>query len=51
MSFKGFSLLSSGGYFVQRSGTIVAILVVGHSRNISVKVFLNRSTGLREDVI
>ena len=29
MSFKGFSVLSSGGHFVQRSETILAILVEG----------------------
>ena len=39
MSFKGFSIFSSGGHFVQRSGTIIAILVEGHPRNISVKLF------------
>ena len=33
-----FSILSSGGHFVQRSGTIFAILVEGHSRNIPVKL-------------
>ena len=36
---KGFSILSFDGHFVQRSGTILAILVEGHSRNISVKLF------------
>ena len=36
MSFKGFfSIFSSGGYFVQLSGTILAILVKGHKRNIT----------------
>ena len=39
ISFKGFSTFSSGGHFVQRSGTILAILVEGHPRNISIKVF------------
>ena len=39
MSFKGFSILSSGGHFVQRSITTLAILVEGHPRNISVKLF------------
>ena len=37
MSFKGFSILSSGCHFVQQSGTILALLVEGHSRSISVK--------------
>ena len=39
MSFKGFSFLSSGGHFVQRSGTILAILIEGHLWNIPVKLF------------
>ena len=39
MSFKGFSIFSSGGHFVQQSGTILEILVKGHERNISVKLF------------
>ena len=36
---KGFSIFSSDGHFVQRSGTILAILVEGHPRNTSVKLF------------
>ena len=40
MSFKGFfSIFSFDGNFVQRSGTILAILVEGHPRNISVNFF------------
>ena len=39
MSFKGFSIFSFGGLF-QWSETILAILVEGHPRNISVKFFL-----------
>ena len=39
MLFKGFSIFSSGGHFVQRNKTISAILVEGHPRNISVKLF------------
>ena len=39
MSFHGFSIFSSGDHFVQRSGTILAILVEGHLREISVKIF------------
>ena len=39
MSFKGFSIFSSGDHFVQQSGTILAILVKGDKRNISVKSF------------
>ena len=35
----GFSILSSDGHFVQWSGINLAILVEGHSRNISVKLF------------
>ena len=32
---KGFSIFSSADHFVQRSGTILAILVEGHPRNMS----------------
>ena len=39
MPIKGFSGFSSGGHFVQWSKTISAILVEGHSRNISIKLF------------
>ena len=46
-----FSIFSSGGHFVQQSGTILAILVEGRSRNISVKLFHNRFTGLGGEVI
>ena len=34
-----FSIFSSDGHFVKRSGTILAILVEGHPRNVSVKLF------------
>ena len=37
--FFFFSIFSSGDHFVQRNRTILAILVEGHSRNISVKLF------------
>ena len=33
-----FSIFSSGGHFVQWSGAILAILVEGQPRNISVKL-------------
>ena len=39
MLFKGFSIFSSGGHFVQQSRTSLAILVEGQPRNISVKLF------------
>ena len=39
MSFKSFSTFSSGGHFVQRSGMILAVLIEGLPRNISVKLF------------
>ena len=39
MSFKDFSIFSSGGHFVQWSGTISATLVEEHPRIISVKLF------------
>ena len=35
---KGFSIFSSDGHFVQRGGTILAILVEGHPMNISTKL-------------
>ena len=34
-----FSIFRFDGHFVQRSGTILAILVESHPRNISVKLF------------
>ena len=37
--FFFFSIFSSGSHFVHRSGTILAILVEGYPRNISVKLF------------
>ena len=40
-----FLFFSSGGHFVQWTGTILAILVDGHPRNISVKSFLNWAIG------
>ena len=51
MSFKGFSIFSSGGHFVKWSGTILAILVEGNSRNISVILFYNRAIVLGGDVV
>ena len=35
---KGFSIFSSDGHFVQRSGTILAILVEDQLKNISTKL-------------
>ena len=46
-----FSIFSSCEYFVQQRGTILAILVERQPRNISVKLFLNLTTGLRGKVI
>ena len=39
MQFKGISILSFGGHFVQLSKPICAILLEGIIRNISVKLF------------
>ena len=50
MSLKGFSILRSGGHFVQQRRTIFAILVEGQSRIIPVKLFQNPLTGLGEDI-
>ena len=41
-------IFSSGGHFLQPSGTILAILVKRHKRNISVKLFWNRLLALEE---
>ena len=51
MSFKDFSTFSSGGHFVQRSETILAILIEGHPSNIPMESFLNPFTGFGGDVI
>ena len=51
MLFKDFSNFSSGGHFAQRSRTILAILVEGHPRNISVELLCNLIIGLEGDVI
>ena len=48
---NGFSIFRFDGHFVQRSGTILAILVESHPRKISVKLFRNRQIGLGGDVI
>ena len=40
------SIFSFGGHFVQRSGTIVAILIVSYPRNIPMKLFQNTLSGL-----
>ena len=37
MTFKDFSIFSSGGHLVYRSGTILAILVGNHLGNIPMK--------------
>ena len=50
-SFKGFSIFSSGGHFVQRSRTVSAILVDSHLRNIPVKLFQNLSIDIAEEVV
>ena len=51
MSFKGFSIFCSGSHFVQRSGTILAILVKELQGNICVKLFWNWSSSLGGDVL
>ena len=48
---KGFSIFSSGSHLVQRSGTVSAIFVDSHLRNIPVKLFQNLSTDLAEEVV
>ena len=51
MSFKGFSIFSSDGHFIQRSETILAILVKELQGNICVKLFWNWSSSLGGDVL
>ena len=51
MSLKGCSIVSSGGHFVQPSTTILAYLVEGQPRNISVIFFENWFIGLGADII
>ena len=51
MSFKGFPIFSSGGHFVHRSKTILAIKVQGHTRKISVTLFWNWAIGLGIDAV
>ena len=48
---KLFSIFSSGGHRVQRSGTVLAILVDSQVWIITVKLFQNLYTGLAEEVI
>ena len=48
--FFFFSIISVGGHFVQRSGTILAILTEGYSRNISMKLLENQAFGLGDVV-
>ena len=38
LPLKVLSIFSSDGHFVQRSGTILATLVEGHPKNISIKL-------------
>ena len=51
MLFYEFSIFSSGGHFVQRSRTILAIFDKLHQRIIRMKLFLNGPIGLGEDVV
>ena len=49
--FKGFSIFSSGSHLVLSSGTVRAILVDSHLRNIPVNFFQNLSTDLAGEVV
>ena len=49
--FFFFSIFRSSDHFVKRSGTILAILVKGLTRNIVVKLCSNRAIGLGGDVV
>ena len=46
-----FSIYSPVGHFVQRSGLVLANLVEGKPRNISVKLFQNLYTDLAKEVV
>ena len=50
-SFKGFYIFSSGGHLVQQSGTVLAILVDSHLRNLPVQLFQDRCTGSGKEVV
>ena len=49
--FKGFSIFSSGSHLVKRSGTVWAILVDSHLRNIPGKLFQNLPIDIAEEVV
>ena len=51
LTFKDFSVFSSGGHFVYWSGTILAILVRSHLGNIPEKFESHWPKGLEEDSI
>ena len=40
------SIFSTGGHFVHRSGTVLAIVVEGHQSNIPMKFERNRTRGI-----
>ena len=50
MSVKSFSIFSSGDHFIHQSRTVMAILVKGDKRNISVKSFSNQTADQGGDV-
>ena len=51
MLFKGFSIFSYDGHFVQLSGTILAYLVEGYPRKmLPKKLFENWPTGIGVDI-
>ena len=52
MLFKDFFFLFLAVIFVQPSGTILAIFVKGHKRNIYCEIiFLHRAIGLGGDIV
>ena len=51
MLFLGVSIFSFGDHFVQQSRTILAILVKGYKKNISVKSLGNQATGQGGDIV
>ena len=51
MTIKVFSCFSFGGYFVQRNKTIIEIFIEGHSKHISMKLFLKWVIELQEDLV
>ena len=51
MSLQNFSIFSFGSHFVQESGTILAISLKAHKRNILVKFFFETGPLAQEEML